>query len=195
MAPRLDDESLRLLRRPALQGLGASIFMNGFSQGAFPVTLVLFAVEHMHMSSATVGGMLTANVTLMVLATAPATKLSDRLTSRKALMVPAMTANAIFSALQPCSHEAWQFAGLLVGSGLMQAVSMPSISPLILDCTTPVSARVLAGRQMVQDLVACSARVAWELSRCTGIQRRWRRSQCFRASPFCGLRRVCPEGR
>ena len=151
--PRLDDESLRLLRRPALQGLGASIFMNGFSQGAFPVTLVLFAVEHMHMSSATVGGMLTANVTLMVLATAPATKLSDRLTSRKALMVPAMTANAIFSALQPCSHEAWQFAGLLVGSGLMQAVSMPSISPLILDCTTPDErARALAGRQMVQDL-------------------------------------------
>ena len=73
--PRLDDESLRLLRRPALQGLGASIFMNGFSQGAFPVTLVLFAVEHMNMCSATVGGMLTANVTLMVLVL-PATKLS-----------------------------------------------------------------------------------------------------------------------
>ena len=49
--PTVDEVSLRLLRRPALQGLGGAIFMNGFSQGAFPVTLVLFAVEHMQMSS------------------------------------------------------------------------------------------------------------------------------------------------
>ena len=68
--------------------------MNGFSQGAFPVTLVLFAVEHMQMSSSAVGGMLTLNVLGMVLTTTQATKLSDRMHSRKSLMVPAMSAAA-----------------------------------------------------------------------------------------------------
>ena len=151
--PAVDEASLRLLRRPALQGLGGAIFMNGFSQGAFPVTLVLFAVEHMQMSSSAVGGMLTLNVLGMVLTTTQATKLSDRMTSRKALMVPAMAAAAVFTALQPFSHDAWQFAGLLLGASLMQAVSMPSISPLILDCTTADErARALAGRQIVLDL-------------------------------------------
>ena len=52
----------RLLRRPALQGIGTIAFVNGFSQGAFPVTIVLFAIEHMHMTSSAVGGMLTATV-------------------------------------------------------------------------------------------------------------------------------------
>ena len=40
----------------ALQGLGAVVFMNGFSQGAMPVTFVLYATEQLHMSSAAVGG-------------------------------------------------------------------------------------------------------------------------------------------
>ena len=60
-----------LLARPALQGLGAVVFMNGFSQGAMPVTFVLYATEHLHMSSAAVGGMLTLNVLMMVLISAP----------------------------------------------------------------------------------------------------------------------------
>ena len=62
-----------LLARPALQGLGALVFMNGFSQGAMPVTFVLYATEYLQMSSAAVGGMLTLNVLMMVLISAPVT--------------------------------------------------------------------------------------------------------------------------
>jgi len=62
-----------LLARPALQGLGAVVFMNGFSQGAMPVTFVLYATEYLQMSSAAVGGMLTLNVLMMVLISAPVT--------------------------------------------------------------------------------------------------------------------------
>ena len=40
-----------LLARPSLQGLHAIVFMNGFAQGAMPVTFVLFAVEALQMSS------------------------------------------------------------------------------------------------------------------------------------------------
>ena len=142
-----------LLRRPALQGIGAHVFMNGFAQGAFPVTLVLFAVEHMHMSSSAVGGMLTANVAVMVLATHPATALSDRVESRKTIMLPAMAAASVFTGVQPFAETAPQFA-LAVGlTGLFQAICMPSISPLILDHTTLAERpHALAGRQIAQDL-------------------------------------------
>ena len=146
-------EGWRLLARPALQGVGFHVFMNGFTQGAFPMTLVLFAVEHMHMTSSAVGGMLTANVLVMVLTTAPATKLSDRMSSRKALMVPAMAAAAVFTGLQPYAADAYQFAALVGVTGFVQAISMPSISPLILDNTSlSERATALAGRQMMQDL-------------------------------------------
>lgn len=142
----------RLLRRPALQGIGTIAFMNGFSQGAFPVTLVLFAIEHMHMSSSAVGGMLTANVACMVLATHPATKLSDQVASRKDVMLPAITLSAMFAGLQPLSDGPWMFAGLCLCGGLSSAMSMPSISPLILDnVSTEERAHALAGRQMAQD--------------------------------------------
>ena len=57
-----------------------------------PVTFVLYATEALHMSSGAVGGMLTLNVLMMVLISAPATKLSDRLVSRKSIMVPALLA-------------------------------------------------------------------------------------------------------
>ena len=143
---------MTLLRRPALQGIGVHVFMNGFSQGAFPVTLVLFAVEHMQMSSSMVGGMLTANVAVMVLTTQPATKLSDRVESRKLLMVPAIGAAAAFTGMQPFCTDATQFA-LMVGiTGFCQAIAMPSISPLILDNTTEAErSSALAGRQIAQD--------------------------------------------
>ena len=141
-----------LLHRPALQGLGAAVFMNGFAQGAFPVTLVLFAVEHLGMSSAAVGGMLTANVAMMVLITQPATRLSDRLQSRKHLMVPAMTAAAAFTGLQPLCTMPEQFAALVGLNGMAQAISMPSISPLVLDSVSSEERpKALAGRQMAQD--------------------------------------------
>ena len=106
----------------------------------------------MHMESYAVGGMLTANVACMVLATRPATVLSDRLASRKAIMVPAITAAAIFSGLQPFADGPWAFAALVGGAGLAQAVAMPSISPMILDHVTHEErARALAGRQIAQD--------------------------------------------
>ena len=145
----------RLLGRPALQGVGAIVFMNGFTQGAMPVTLVLFAVEHMHMDSASVGAMLTANVTCMVLATRPATRLSDNVSSRKSIMLPAITAAAIANGLQPFSDGPWVFAALVGAGGLAQAVALPSISPLILDSVTNEERpTALAGRQMSQDLGA-----------------------------------------
>jgi predicted MFS family arabinose efflux permease len=151
-AAAAEDVAWGLLRRPALQGIGAHVFTNGFSQGAFPVTLVLFAVEHMGMSSAAVGAMLTANVGCMVVATRPATRLSDSLSSRKSIMVPAMLGSALFAALQPLSDGPTTFAILVGLGGISQAVSMPSISPLILDSTTvDERARALAGRQMAQD--------------------------------------------
>ena len=149
----IDDMTWRLMTRPALQGLGFHVFINGFSQGAFPVTLVLFAVEHMNMSSASVGAMLTANVLVMVVTTAPATQLSDHVTSRKSIMVPAMAASAVFTGLQPLAASPYQFAGLVGCAGFASAISMPSISPLILDSTTADERpRALAGRQMMQDL-------------------------------------------
>ena len=151
-APPEDGMMQRLLRRPALQGIGTIAFVNGFSQGAFPVTIVLFAIEHMHMTSSAVGGMLTANVACMVLATRPATKLSDHVTSRKDVMLPAMTLAAIFTGLQPLSDGPWTFAALSLCGGVSSAFSMPSISPLILDnVSNEERAHALAGRQMAQD--------------------------------------------
>ena len=129
--------------------------MNGFTQGAFPVTLVLFAVEHMRMDSASVGLMLTMNVACMVLATEPATRLSDRVASRKTVMLPAMACAAGLTALQPLATGPWAFAALVGGTGLAQAVSMPSIPPIILDSVSHEErAHALAGRQMAQDLGA-----------------------------------------
>ena len=68
-------------------------------------------------------------------------------------MVPAMAMAAFFTGLQPLSADAFQFAALVGLTGFTQAISMPSISPLILDNTT-LSERptALAGRQMMQDL-------------------------------------------
>ena len=142
----------QLMRRPALQGLGGVVFMNGFTQGGFPITVVLFAVEHCGMSSAHVGLMMMANVALMVLTTGPATRLSDRLSSRKSIMVPAMSAAALFTAAQPLASDGLQFSVLVGLTGLAQAASMPSISPLVLDSVTASErASALAGRQMMQD--------------------------------------------
>jgi len=104
-----------LLSRPALQGLGAVVFMNGFSQGAMPVTFVLYATEALQMSSGAVGGMLTLNVLMMVLISAPATKLSDRLVSRKSIMVPALFLNAASTMAQPLAATPLAFAAI-VGS-------------------------------------------------------------------------------
>jgi len=142
----------QLMRQPALQGLGGVVFMNGFTQGGFPITVVLFAVEHCGMSSAHVGLMMMANVALMVLTTGPATRLSDRLSSRKSIMVPAMSAAALFTAAQPLASDGLQFSVLVGLTGLAQAASMPSISPLVLDSVTASErASALAGRQMMQD--------------------------------------------
>lgn len=146
---------------PALQGLSAVVFMNGFAQGATPVTLVLHATESLGMSSAAVGGMLTVNVLLMVLVSAPATKVSDRLASRKTLMVPALLATAAFTGLQPLAAEPLAFSALVGAGAVANAVSMPSISPLYLDSVTAAERpRALALRQMAQDvgtLVGASA--------------------------------------
>ena len=150
-----------LLSRPALQGLAAVVFMNGFSQGAMPVTFVLYATEALSMSSAAVGGMLTLNVLLMVLISAPATKISDRLVSRKSIMVPALLANAVCTGLQPLAATPLAFSAIVASGAVTSAVSMPSISPLYLDSvSTDERAKALAMRQMAQDvgtLVGASA--------------------------------------
>lgn len=151
----------QLLSRPALQGLSAVVFMNGFAQGATPVTLVLYATEGLGMSSAAVGGMLTANVLLMVLVSAPATKVSDRLASRKTIMVPALLATAGFTGLQPLAADPYVFSALVGVGAVANAVSMPSISPLYLDSVSNAERpKALAMRQMSQDvgtLVGASA--------------------------------------
>ncbi|EOD11617.1 hypothetical protein EMIHUDRAFT_214474 [Emiliania huxleyi CCMP1516] len=123
-----------------------------FPTGAFPVTLVLFATENVGMDSASVGGMLTANVALMVLLTAPATRLSDAARSRKSIMVPALAAAAVCTGLQSLAATPWSYAALVGLGGSASAFSMPSISPIILDSVAEEErARALAGRQMVQD--------------------------------------------
>ena len=90
----------RLLGRPALQGLCATILTNGIGQGAMPITMVLYAVETVGMSSAAVGSMLTANVLLMVIASVPASRLSDRVADRKSVMLPALFGGTAFFAAQ-----------------------------------------------------------------------------------------------
>jgi predicted MFS family arabinose efflux permease len=142
-----------LLSRPALQGLGAVVFMNGFSQGAMPVTFVLYATEALQMSSGAVGGVLTLNVLMMVLISAPATKLSDRLVSRKSIMVPALLLNAVSTMAQPLAATPLAFAAIVGSGALTSAVSMPSISPLYLDhVDAEERATALAMRQMAQDV-------------------------------------------
>ena len=142
-----------LLSRPALQGLGAVVFMNGFSQGAMPVTFVLYATEALQMSSGAVGGMLTLNVLMMVLISAPATQLSDRLVSRKSIMVPALLLNAASTMVQPLAATPLAFAAIVGSGALTSAVSMPSISPLYLDhVDAEERATALAMRQMAQDV-------------------------------------------
>eukprot|EP00325_Prymnesiales_sp_UTEX-LB-985_P008298 CAMPEP_0174710070 /NCGR_PEP_ID=MMETSP1094-20130205/11812_1 /TAXON_ID=156173 /ORGANISM="Chrysochromulina brevifilum, Strain UTEX LB 985" /LENGTH=161 /DNA_ID=CAMNT_0015908811 /DNA_START=6 /DNA_END=491 /DNA_ORIENTATION=+ len=104
------------------------------------------------MSSAHVGLMMMANVALMVVATAPATRLSDQLESRKSIMLPAMATAVVFTALQPLASDGLQFAALVGLTGVAQAANLPSISPLVLDnVTADERATALAGRQMVQD--------------------------------------------
>lgn len=153
--------AMQLLARPSLQGLSAVVFMNGFAQGATPVTLVLYATESLGMSSAAVGGMLTVNVLLMVLVSAPATKVSDAAASRKAVMGPALLATAAFTGLQPLASEPYLFSALVGAGAVASAVSMPSISPLYLDSVSSSERpKALAMRQMSQDvgtLVGASA--------------------------------------
>ena len=146
-------EALGLLRRPALQGLGSVVFMNGFSQGAMPVTIILYGIEVLGMSSSEIGGLLTATVLLMVGVSRPATRLSDSVANRKSIMVPALAATALLNGLQPLATGIWEFAALVGGASLGNAVSMPSISPLVLDATTDSErATALAMRQTAQDI-------------------------------------------
>ena len=142
----------RLLARPALQGLFATILTNGVGQGAMPITMVLYAVETVGMSSAAIGTMLTANVLVMVLASVPASRLSDRVADRKSVMLPALLGGTAFFAAQPLASSALVYALLVGSSGFCQALAMPNTSPLILDHAEPSErARALALRQMVQD--------------------------------------------
>jgi MFS family permease len=79
-------------------------------------------------------------------------RLSDRLPSRKAIMVPALAATACFSALQPMAADQYQFAVLVGATGLANSVWMPSVSPLLLDSTNEEErAKAFALRQMAQD--------------------------------------------
>mmetsp|Transcript_4189 Transcript_4189/g.10223 ORF Transcript_4189/g.10223 Transcript_4189/m.10223 type:complete len:154 (-) Transcript_4189:230-691(-) len=105
------------------------------------------------MSSAGVGMMLTANVFLMGLATAATTRLSDRVSSRKYIMAPAIAATACFTALQPLAAPSpLAFAGLVACTGLCNAIWMPSVSPLLLDFVSGTErAKAFAMRQTAQD--------------------------------------------
>ena len=96
--------------------------------------------------------MLTANVLIMVVASVPASRLSDAVADRKSVMLPGTLAAAAFTAAQPLAGTQLEFAALVGLSCLGQSLSMPSISPLILDHVSPSErARALAIRQMVQD--------------------------------------------
>merc|ERR1740139_311878 len=151
-SPRDEISVQRLLARPALQGLWATILTNGVGQGAMPITMVLYAVETVGMSSAAVGSMLTANVLVMVLASVSAARLSDRVADRKSIMLPALFAGTTFFAAQPLVTSAVSYALLVGASGFCQSLAMPNTLPLLLDHTNPSErARALALRQMVQD--------------------------------------------
>ena len=63
--------------------------------------------------------MLTLNVLMMVLISAPATQLSDRLVSRKSIMVPALLLNAASTMVQPLAATPLAFA-TIVGSHVEQ---------------------------------------------------------------------------
>lgn len=100
-----------------------------------------------------VGATLTASVLAMAIGTVPATRISDRLASRKTLVVPALATSAALTALQPLAASPLQYS-LIFGLGsLGNAASSPNISPLILDACRPNErAKALAMRQTVQDI-------------------------------------------
>jgi MFS family permease len=92
------------------------------------------------------------NVLMMVLASVPASRLSDQVADRKAVMLPSLLAAAGFFAAQPFAETTTQYAALVGLNGLCSALAMPNTSPLILDHTEPSErTRALAMRQMVQD--------------------------------------------
>ncbi|KAK3252251.1 hypothetical protein CYMTET_38441 [Cymbomonas tetramitiformis] len=144
---------LELMRRPALQGLFSVVAINGFSQGAMPVTTVLFMLETLNMSSMQVGGTMTMSVLMMILATQPATWLSDRLESRKTVMLPSLLGNALLTGMLPLATSPAAYSGIFTACAVANAFSKPSISPMLLDSTTGRErARALALRLTVQDV-------------------------------------------
>ena len=145
-------DALTLLRRPALQGLFAVTFCNGFAMGAMPVTTVMFATDLLEMSTLAVGGMFSAHVLMMACLSPMASRASDRVVNRKAIMVPALALTAGFAALSSLCTTPAAFVGCIGGCRLAEAFSTPSNTPYLLDNTSDDErAKAMAMRSMWQD--------------------------------------------
>lgn len=143
---------LRLMQLPALQGVNSTVVMTGFTQGAAPVTTILYATESLGLSGSSIGLMFTGQIIVLAAMTHPATVLSDRLTDRKRAMVPAITFRALCMGCLPFCPTPEMFVGLFVVSAAGDAVSMVNVSPYIMDNTGPEErAQALSMRSMSQD--------------------------------------------
>jgi MFS family permease len=143
-----------MMRQPALQGINAVVFMTGFSQGAGPVTGILYATEHLGMSTGEVGFMFTACVLAMAAVVQPATGMSDRVKDRSSIMWPGLLVGSACFAAQSQCLSMWPYVGFAVLRALADAACvMPNVTPYIIDHTAEEQrAQALAMRNMVQDV-------------------------------------------
>ena len=81
----------------------------------------------------TVAGYFAACVISMAVATPIFTKLADRATSRKMVMVPGMLGSALMAATQPYCDTSTQFLCVGVVGALANALVMPTVAAFIMD--------------------------------------------------------------
>jgi hypothetical protein len=144
-----------LLKAAPMQGITAVTFMTGVAQGASPVTTILFATEHLGMTTGELGIMFTAVVLSMAAVVKPATTLSDRLKQcRSAIMIPGFVISACALAVQPMCTTVAPFVSLAIMRAVCDAACvMPNVSPFIIDNSTEEHrAQALAMRNMGQDV-------------------------------------------
>ena len=85
------------------------------------------------MRNLNVAGYFAACVISMAVATPIFTKLADRSTSRKMVMVPGMLGSALMSATQPYCDTPTQFLCVGLVGALANALVMPNVAAFIMD--------------------------------------------------------------
>lgn len=145
-----------LLKNPLPQGLYTLIAFQGFTQGALPVTAVVYAYNDLGMSPLHLGAVCTSCVLAVVLTLQPISALSDRLERRRHLVIiPGSAGAALSLLLQPFHSSQELFAVLALTGTLSLSVVLSNITPVILDYVhSSERAQALALRSMIQDVGA-----------------------------------------